>query len=383
MFLVSCRAETTHPGKSIGIEEHPGVRDLYRFTETQRAKYNWPALGVGIIHKGKIVGLGMAGERKAGSGNWAALDDNFTGASCAKSMTATVATMLVEDGKLQWDTRIIDVFPELQTTILPAYTNVTLEQLLGHRSGLDQWMNSNQRWIAWNREHSDKNATEKRELFAAAALQRKPKYPPGTGHYYCNDGYLIAGSMMEKVSGQSFENLVRQRLFEPLGLKSAVFGPGPMNETDTTVWGHEPRSFGRTKAVKDDPAEYGDPPFGSPGGFVYCSVADLLRYVDFHIQGANGNRRLLRQESFERLHAPLAGQQYALGWEVEIKRDSGGKVIERSIYHGGYSGRFRANIWFCPESQWGTVIVCNDGRGDGSEMSAVFLSLLKEFRIVE
>jgi CubicO group peptidase (beta-lactamase class C family) len=385
LLLASCRAEPTHPGNSIGIAKYPGVRDLYRFAEEQRAKHEWPALGVGIIHKGKIVGLGMAGERKRNSGNWAALDDRFDVGSCAKSMTAAAAAMLVEEGKLQWDTRIIDVFPEWQKIMLPAYTNVTLEQLIGHRSGLDQWMKSNLLWSDWHRQHSDRSATEKRALFATAALRREPRYPPGTDHYYCNDGYLVAGSMIEKASGHPFEDFARQRLFEPLELKSPRFGHGAENENDSSVWGHEARSFGRTRAVRPDSAEYGDPPFGSPGGFLYCSVPDLLRYVNFQMQGANGQGRLLKPESFERLFTPREGISYgnALGWHVEIKRDSDGKIVERSIYHGGYSGRFRANMWFCPETEWGTVIICNHGRGDGAEMSAVFFALLKEVRLVD
>ena len=382
LALASCQAEKPHPGKSIGIEKFPETKDLYEFAEKQRAKYHWPALGVGIIHRGRIVGLGMAGERKRGAGNWATLDDHFTGASCAKSMTATAAAMLVEEGTLRWDTKITDVFPEWQKTILPAYTNVTLEQLLEHRAGLDQWMNSNERWTNWHRTHSQNTAAEKRIAFAQAALKRKPKYPPGPQHFYCNDGYLIAGSMMEKVSGAPFEELVRQRLFELLNLSTMRFGPPPLNDDDA-VWGHEARAFGRTTAIRDDPAKYGDPPIGSPGGFVYCSLPDLLRYVDFHNRGANGSGHFLQKESFDRLYTPPPGQQYALGWEVEIKRDSTGKVIERSIYHGGYSGGFRANMWFCPESGWGTVIFCNDGRGDGAEMAAVFLALLKEFRLIE
>src|SRR5262245_60313431 len=71
--------------KTLGIEAYPEARDLYAFAEGQRAKYGFPALGVGVIHRGKIVALGMAGERKRGSGDWATLDDRFEVGSCAKS----------------------------------------------------------------------------------------------------------------------------------------------------------------------------------------------------------------------------------------------------------------------------------------------------------
>jgi CubicO group peptidase (beta-lactamase class C family) len=321
----------------------------------------------------------MAGERVAGSGDWAQIDDRFDVGSLAKPMTAVAAAMVVEEGKLDWQTCIIDVFPEWKDAILPVYQNVTLEQLLAHRSGLDQWMNSNERFAAWNKQHATETATEKRLSFCQAALNRPPRYRPGTEHYYCNDGYFIAGSMIERVTGQPFEELIRHRLFEPLQLVSAKFGFGSTDRLDASVWGHEDGAFGRTKPLRPDTSEFGDPPFGSPGGFLHITVPDLLRYVNFHIEGANRRGKLLKSDSFARLFTPLPNQNYALGWDVELKRDPAGKIIERSIYHGGYSGRFRANMWFCPESQWGTVIVCNHGRGEGAEMAQVFLALVQEF----
>ena len=389
----SCQARRAPHQKSLGIEAYPEAQDLYAFTEAQRAKYGWPALGVGVIFRGKIVGLGMAGERKLRSGDWATLDDRFEVGSCAKSITAMLAAMLVEEGKLRWDDRITDILPTVQAVALPDYADVTLEQLLGHRSGLDQWMRLNELWSAWHREHAEVDATEKRMAFAAAALRRPPKYQPGTQHYYCNDGYLIAGSMIEKASGMAFEDLARQRVFTPLKLNSAGYGPGTDKTKGELAWGHGVATrevnriidqlAGRGRAVKPESAEFGEPPFGSPVGFLYCSVPDLLRYVDLHARGAEAHSQLLKPESFDRLHTPLKGQQYALGWEVEVTRNAGGQVVERSIYHGGYSGRSRANMWFGPESGWGTVIVCNSGKGDGSQMGEVFYALLRELKIIK
>ncbi len=380
--VASCQARSTPPSKSPGIEHYPGVSDLHDFAELQRAKYDWPALGVGVIFRGKIVALGMAGERKLGSGDWATLADRFPVGSCAKSMTATVAAKLVEQGKLHWDDRVMDVLPTVKASALPAYADVTLEQLLGHRAGLDQWMNSNTRWLAWNHNHPNENATQQRLSFATAAMQREPKYPPGTQHYYCNDGYLIAGSMIEKAAGEPFEDLAQRYIFDPLDLKSTSFGPGADDAPPLVVWGHEPGGFSGKNAVEPDNGDFGSPPFGSPAGFLNCTIADLLRYVDEHARGANGYGKMLTRESFDRLHAPLEGQQYALGWEVQVTPDAAGRIVERSIYHGGYTGGARANMWFCPESGWGTVIVCNDGSGVGEEMGAVFYELLKEMKIV-
>jgi CubicO group peptidase (beta-lactamase class C family) len=252
--------------------------------------------------------------------------------------------------------------------------------LLRHRSGLDRWMSTNQRWSEWHRDHANKSATEKRRLFAARVLQNRPRHAPGGDSYYSNDGYVVAGSMIEKASGRAWEDCVRETLFAPLGLSTMRFGVASANFARELAWGHESGRFGGTRAVKPDAAEYGDPPFGSPSGFLYCTVADLLRFVDFHIQGASGSTDLLSRDSFDRLHTPIEGQHFALGWEVEITRDGQGKILERSIYHGGFSGRFRANMWFSPEARTGTVIVYNHGGNKSADAYAdIFFALIAEF----
>ena len=280
-MTASCHARVSHPDRSIGIEAYSGAKDLFQFAESQRKKHGLPALGVGIVRDGKIIGLGMAGERKLGSGDWATLDDRMDVASCAKSITATVAAVLAEKAVIRWDMTVKEVFPELRKSILPEYSDVTLEMLLRHRSGLDRWMRSNELWSQWHHDHAKATATESRRLFTAKVLKDQPRYAPGTDSYYCNDGYLVAGSMMERVSGKCWEDNVRQMLFEPLGLSSMRFGFPPSNQATAVAWGHGSASFGRTVFIKHDPDEYGDPPFGSPGGFLYCTVADLLRVCGF------------------------------------------------------------------------------------------------------
>jgi CubicO group peptidase (beta-lactamase class C family) len=285
----SCDARGTHPDKSIGIEAYPGTKDLFQFAERLRKKHGLPALGVGMIREGKIIGLGVAGERKLGSADWATLEDLFNVASCAKAITATVAAIAVEQGKIKWSTTIGETFPELDGTMLPAYSNVTLDTLLRHRSGLERWMSTNERWTKWHQENATATATEKRWLFAVKALQTSPRFAPGTEAYYSNDAYLVAGSMLERGAGQPWENYVKELLFAPLELRTMRFGVPASSAPNAFVWGHESGFLGRTRAVAPSAGEYGDPPFGSPGGFLYCTVADLLRFVDFHIRGANGN----------------------------------------------------------------------------------------------
>ena len=376
-----CGAPAIHPGRSPGIDRHPGVRDLYDLAEATRARIGLPAVGLGIVHRGRVLGLGMAGERTAGSGLWATLDDLFEVASCSKSVTATVAAILVERGTVRWQTTLADAFPELRTSMRPAFAPVTLEQLLRHRSGLGHELNRNVRWSGWHRRHAHLTAAEQRFAFAADALRRPPRSAPGTGTFYTSDGYVVAGSLLERAAGVEWNLLVRTLLFEPLGLRS-IGHDVDARRGFTAATGHEPGVFGWPRAIPHDPDEYGPRPFGAPAGFMYATVPDLLRYVDFHIQGEHGRAPLLQPASFRRLHRALDGDTAALGWMSEVRLDADGRVVEHSVFHGGYSGVARANMWFVPETQWGTAIVVNDGRGDEAIASEIFYDLLREFGVV-
>ena len=273
----------------------------------------------------------MAGERALGSGDWATLEDAFDVASCSKSVTATIAAVLVEQSKARWDMTIADVFPEFGNLVHPGYAGVTLELLLRHRAGVNHEMNRNDRWTGWQREHSNDSPTEQRLAFTKAALQRPPRSAPGTQTFYTGDGYIVAASMLERLAGLDWEQLVRTQLFEPLELRSMRYGIA-------TVSGHEDGWFGRSRVIAPDSAEYGRHPFGAPAGFLVASVPDLLHYVDFHIQGERGRGRLLQQSSFTRLHRAVNAEQYALGWATETRHDAQGQIVEHSVFHGGIPG---------------------------------------------
>jgi CubicO group peptidase (beta-lactamase class C family) len=382
LTIAGCGTGDIHPGRSPGIDRFPSARDLYALAETYRVKHRLPALGVGIVHQGQIVALGMAGERAIGTGEWAGLDDAFDVASCTKSVTATIAAMLVQDGVVRWDTTVAEALPELVGTLHPGYATTTLELLLRHRGGVDHELNRNDRWAAWHREHIHDTPTGQRRQFAQTALQRPPRYPPGTDTYYTSDGYIIAGSMLERAAGIDWEQLVRTRLFAPLDLRSMEYGAIPGDGSITQVFGHEAGWFGRPRTFAFDPDEYGRHPFGAPAGFLYASVPDLLRYLDFHIQGAQGRDRRLPRAVFQRLHFAPVGEPFALGWASETQRDARGTITEHSVFHGGYSGRARANLWFSPETGWGTVIVTNHGGGDDAITADIFYALLREFGLV-
>lgn len=337
--------------------------------EQVRAQYKLPALAAVVVKGDRIVARGAVGVRRTGSSTPVTADDQFHIGSCTKSMTATLAAMFVEQGKLGWKTTIAEAFPELKAEMHPQYRVVTLEQLLGHRAGIARdaekivpglWKE------IWNQKGTP---TEQRLFVVCSVVTRPPEAEPGTRYTYSNFGYSIAGAMLERVGKDSWENLMRKMLFEPLGMRSAGFGaPGTPGREDQP-WGHQ-MIGGQIKAIAPGPSPGPDNPAGiGPGGIVHCSLDDLARYALFHMRGArgegsllSGEGHLLKPESFRRLHTPPPGQKYALGWGIAERPWAKGVALT----HTGSNNMWHAVVWIAPQAEFAVVVATNAG-GPGVE----------------
>ena len=328
--------------------------------ENIRVKHNFPALAAAVIVDGKIVVTNAVGFRKNGGTEKVTVDDKFHLGSVTKSMTATVAAMLVEQGKISWTTTIGEAFPELKSEIHRDYLGVTLEQLLSHRSGApgvapgDLWRKA---WAA------NGTAAEQRLAFIKGILARKPEAKPGTKFIYSNQGYTIAGVMLEKAAGKTWEDLLRSMLFEPLGMTTAGFGaPASVDKVDQP-WGHKKKMLSGREPVPPGPGA--DNPLAiSPAGAVHCSMGDLAKYAAFHMAGERGKSELLKAESFKKLHTAVAdNDDYALGWMVLKRAWANG----RALMHNGSNTMFYVVVWMAPEKNCAVIVASNIGVDEAFE----------------
>lgn len=317
-----------------------------------------PALAVVVTKDGQICDRAVAGVRKWGDTTPVTTNDLFHIGSCTKSMTATLAAVLIEEGQLRWDTTIAEIFPELSGKIDKRYETVTVEQLLQHRGGVP----TAPPLAAWGRAWQEIGTpTEQRREFIEAVLTTAPAAAPGTTMIYSNQGYSIVGAMLEKISGQDFESLMTEKLFKPMHMETAGFGPpGTKNKIDQP-WGHIRR------LVWTSPMQSDNPPAIAPAGRVHCSLDDLARYAILHLQP--GTNSLLKPESMARLHASPEGvktigglDDYACGW-VRLKRDwAGGPVL----WHNGSNTMWYVVMWLAPEKNF-CVIAATNIAGKGAE----------------
>ncbi|MGA2662813.1 MAG: serine hydrolase domain-containing protein [Verrucomicrobiota bacterium] len=328
--------------------------------EDIREKHNFPALAAAVVVDGKIVVTKAVGFRKNGGTEKVMVNDKFHLGSVTKSMTATVAAMLVEQGKSSWTTTIGEAFPELKSEIHPDYLAVTLEQLLSQRSGApgdappDLWRKA---WAA------NGTAAEQRLAFIKDILARKPEAEPGSKFIYSNQGYTIAGVMLEKATGKTWEDLLRSMLFEPLAMTTAGLGaPASVDKVDQP-WGHTKTLLSGVEAVPPGPGA-DNPVAISPAGAVHCSVGDLAKYAAFQMAGERGESKLLKAESFKKLHTAVAdNHDYALGWMVLKRPWANG----RALMHNGSNTMFYVIVWMAPEKNCAVIVASNIGVNEAFE----------------
>ncbi|MDB6130432.1 MAG: Beta-lactamase [Verrucomicrobiales bacterium] len=317
-----------------------------------REKGELPALAVAVMKNNKLAGAGAVGVRKAGGSDAVTLQDKFHIGSCTKSMTATLAAMLVEEGKISWDTTVGEMFPEWAGTIHSDYKTDTLDWLLSNRGGTPTELKADGLWGAlWAR--STETPVNQRLFLARNLLSKPPAARPGTKFIYSNAGFAIGGTMLEKKMGKPWETLITERLFAPLKMSSAGFGmPASRGKVDQP-WGHRIQN---DKTVPFPPGPGDDNPAAiGPAGIVHCSVIDFAKYTNLHVQGQRGNSKLLKKETFIRLHAPQPGQEYARGWFVVNRGWAHGKALN----HNGSNTMNFCVMWLAPERDFSVVIMCN------------------------
>ena len=318
-----------------------------RLSELRRAAGS-PALAAASARKDGPTRVWVDGERAVGTGIAVEENDLWHLGSISKSMTASLVARLADAGALRWDETVGDVLKDVAPEMDKAYKPATFRHLLSHRSGLPKDLVPAD-FARFSRLIDD--AREERKAFARLALAMTPKGAMGATFEYSNNGYVVAGAMLEAKLGKSWEDLIRAHLFVPLQLSTAGFGaPGQKGKTDQPV-GHakDPGSEGRQAypiggIVTDNPVVLG------PAGRIHMSLPDLLRYLSAH----RDRTGLLKPETWTILHTPPFVGNYAMGWIVrsngalshagsntlwyaEVLVDAGSGVVAAAASNDGYA----------------------------------------------
>lgn len=329
-------------------------------------KYDLPSIVAAVVKNGKVIASGAVGTRRYGSDIPVTINDRYHIGSDTKAMTALLAAIMVEEGKLQWNSTIADIFPELTEKMSAQMHKVTLEHLLSHTSGIPS---DNEDILKIYRETMEQegNLDAMRYWLVSRWCKEPLESEPGVKFAYSNLGYTIAGAMIERVSGKTWEELIIERIFTPLRLKTAGLGPqSSLGKTDAPL-GHTVND-GKVRSFLAGPN--GDvPPMLGHAGNVHLSILDFAMWAGWNAGEGKRKPAIIKQETFRKLHKPVIsmppkkdappgtppGGDYALGWS-KLTVDWAPYSL---IYHGGSNGMNLAHIWIDTKKDLAIVIATN------------------------
>lgn len=323
----------------------PTADDLGPVLEPLRATSGVPGLSAAVYRGGKALARGAVGTRKQGDAIPITNTDVWHLGSDTKAMTATLAAILVEEKKLDWKTPILELLPDLPMD--PGFAKVTFEELLFHRAGLPASLPTS--WMQSARNSKDFVAS--RKDLARELLLAKPSQAPGT-YVYSNAGYIVAGAILESIAKDSWENVLKARLFDKLGMTTCGYGPPAAVGETNQPWGHS-GGTGAYKPVAPGPLADNPLPLG-PAGTVHCSLDDWAKFTHAHARGEKEGG-LVSKESFVKLHTAPAGGDYAMGWVLAPRSWSGGVALT----HVGSNTMFMATAWIAPAKDLVFLVVTN------------------------
>ncbi|GEM_PF-2945754 len=248
----------------------PTPSDLSAALEKLREQFHAPALAAAAVRDGRIVAIGSVGVRDLKSNTPVALEDRTLIGSCGKAATRLLIGRLVDKGRLRWDSTLAELLPDVK--MRDEYKSVTLGDIIGHRGGIQPYTMLTPQKTPIVFEPAD-SPREGRAAFIAHLLFEAPAAPPKTRFVYSNAGYGLLGHIAERVLDKPYEQLMRDEVFRPLEMKSAVVG-GPRENPSIAGWGgHEKSPKGFEPVLRD---RQGLPGI-MPAGFMSCNIADFAK----------------------------------------------------------------------------------------------------------
>jgi len=321
-----------------------GHRDVVRELDAYFAKaakdWNVPGLAVAVVHKGQLVLARGYGVREVGKPEPVDTQTIFAIASTTKAITSAALGMLVDEGKVRWDDPVTRYLPSFAMSDPWTTREVTVRDLVTHRAGLP---NAD---FLWTGGDNSREEVIRRIRFI------QPTYSFRAGYIYHNVMYTVAGAVIEAASGMTWDEFLRQRIFQPLGMTRSF-----TTLAEAVTKENRARPHGRqndTLRVSGNSLADGIGPAGS----VWSSVADMSKWVRFLLDtGKVNGRPLLTPQTWSELFRPgnILGpvtnnsapqlrlsrphfRSYALGW---FQQDYMGRQVD--FHTGSLTGMIAIN----------------------------------------
>ena len=335
------------------VAQKVNLKALDKYYGQMVKDWNIPSMSIGIVKDGELIFSKGYGVLEVGETGQPDQNTLYAIASNSKAFTSALVAILVQEGKLSWDDKVQDHLPYFE--IYDPYISgmVTIRDLLCHRTGLGTFSGD----IGWYKA----NRTSEDIIKGLKHLPKAFEFRAGFG--YSNVMYITAGEIIEKVTGKSWYDNVKERILEPLGMDRTITSVNKLESTGNFATPHA--------LINDEnvPVEWTSwEEIGAMGGLI-SSVKDVSKWMIFNMNhGIVGEDTILSKKSRNTLWTPHNNftvdhtekndfnrhfNAYGLGWALS---DYHGNLM---VGHtGGYDGMISA-ITMIPDKKLGVVVLTN------------------------
>lgn len=308
-----------------------------QYIDSVRNQYQIPAIAYAVVSSDSVIELGLIGQSNINLNNKISSTSRFHLGSNTKAITGLIASNLVQQGLLKWNTSLFEIFPEFKH--LPQNNNYTFSDLLNFKVPLSAF--------SYNTEIPDsiytgKNDFEQRYYIAQYLLKQKSVDENEKGLYLTNTGYVLAGLMMERASGKSYEQLV-----DELGTKLSIsfqFGIPSKNDTNQT-YGHDDNSNPLTKEnIKLN--------WLLSAGNINISISDYVKLIQTYLLAIEGQSTFYSKQQMDYL---LKSPDFSFGWFKQFYEETTSNVY----YNFGNATGFMSSVFILREKSIGIFVFAN------------------------
>ncbi len=333
-----------------------------QFADSIRKTYNIPEISYAVIDSKTIYEIAALGKHSSELADTATLSDRFHIGSNTKAMTAFMIAKYVEKGKLKWTTKFFDLFPEWRANSKPEYLNITLQELLAHKAGIQPFQGENDPQIP----EFKGTKQDKRSQFGRFVLTLAPaKIDTANPFVYSNAGYTLATLMVEKAANKSWEQLVDLVFNKDLKLNVKLSWPENQKLKDT--WGH---SFENGKLTPIPSTVDYHLDFTEPAGDINIKLKDYIKFIQLNLAGLSGKNNYLKAETYNFMHRGI--ENYALGW-YNIYENS-----KELSTHSGTAGTYYSLVHIDRTKNRAYIIFTNSFNNDTQQGVRLLMRKLKE-----
>ncbi|MCX5729968.1 MAG: serine hydrolase, partial [Deltaproteobacteria bacterium] len=319
-----------------------------------QAMRDWdvPGLAIAVVKDDSVVYAKGFGVRELGKPDAVSVNTVFIAASTTKTFTAALMAMLVDSGRVRWNAPVTTYLPGFQLYDPFVTRELMVRDLLSHRSGLGR---ADALWYG---------STYSRDEILRRLRFERPSWSLRAQYGYNNNMFIAAGQVIAAVTGRPWDDVVRERIFQPLGMTRTTTSVTALRGMDDVATPHA-RYDGRMTPI-------GWRNFDNVGsaGAINTTVRDMAQWVRFQLsRGSYGGSRLLSDSAFRQMRLPNTPirpdasadtlwpevhlRAYGLGW---VLNDYRGRLV---VSHGGALDGMRAQVGLLPEERLGVVVMAN------------------------